>query len=143
MHLQSKFNQSINMSRHVIRMSRTVHEKIEKNLKPEFLEVTDHSPDCSGGYLKVTVVSKKFDNTTLLERHRMVNSLFIEELDHQIGLNALIIDARTPKEWNEIKSKVKAGYKRNTTEFQFNYLSISSVSDETLPNQKQFMYEYK
>lgn len=48
---------------------------------------------------RLTVVSSKFENMPLLERHRMINNLLKDEFSS--GLHALSIKAKTPKEFHK------------------------------------------
>ncbi|MGZ3420838.1 MAG: BolA family protein [Polyangiales bacterium] len=81
---------------------------IESTLKSELqataVEVVDEShlhaghAGARGGakHFRVRVVSPMFSGKSLVQRHRMVNALFAEELKHAI--HALALDTRAPGE---------------------------------------------
>jgi BolA protein len=75
-------------------------QQLETALNPAHLEVINesnhHSGDRSESHFKIIVVSHYFDNLTLLQRHRFINNLFKEELEH---IHALAMHTYTPKEW--------------------------------------------
>ncbi|XP_075971856.1 bolA-like protein DDB_G0274169 [Anticarsia gemmatalis] len=78
-------------------------EKLENALDPVHLNLINESymhnvPQGAETHFKVLVVSNKFDNVSLVERHRMVNNILKEELE--TGVHALSILAKTPKQWN-------------------------------------------
>jgi BolA protein len=71
-------------------------------LAPVHLEVQDEShmhsvPPGAESHFKIMVVSEGFDGTSLVARHRRVNTLLGDEF--QRGLHALSIYAWTPQEW--------------------------------------------
>ncbi|CDI97271.1 transcription regulator [Echinococcus multilocularis] len=66
-------------------------------LNPLHLGITDFSDGC-GLKLDVLVVSDQFEGKTLLQRHRMVNSLLSEEMKK---IHALTLTTLTPKQWSE------------------------------------------
>uniref|UniRef100_A0A1B6CQ43 BolA-like protein n=1 Tax=Clastoptera arizonana TaxID=38151 RepID=A0A1B6CQ43_9HEMI len=82
-----------------------VAEKLKEKLTPDHLDVIDESPDGSGSYVKVIVVTSQFKGKPLLERHKMVNSLLADEL--KTSIHALTIEARTPEEWKKVAEKRK------------------------------------
>ncbi|GET88465.1 hypothetical protein, conserved [Leishmania tarentolae] len=67
--------------------------RIEKAFQPAELEVTVISAE--EAKYKVRIVSASFDNVPLIQRHRMVNDLFGEELRSGI-IHALSISAKPP-----------------------------------------------
>jgi len=80
--------------------------KLQAALAPSHLEVINEShkhkvPPGSESHFKVVIVSEKFSDKSLLDRHRMVNDLLKEELATLI--HALSIQAKTPKQWEESK----------------------------------------
>jgi BolA protein len=76
--------------------------KLTQVLQPEFLRVVNESsghnvPRGSETHFRVLVVSRNFEGTNLVGRHRLVNAALAEEL--QNGVHALAIDALTPEQW--------------------------------------------
>lgn len=98
-------------------------ERIEQLLKtelcPEFLDVADesmlhHVPKGAETHFKITAVSKKFDQLPRLARHKLINSLLVNEL--ATGLHALSMHLFTNEEWLQKKPVMpsptcKDGYK--------------------------------
>lgn len=83
-------------------MQRAITEKITANLAPVHLEVLNESykhnvPKGSETHFKVHVVSEQFTGLSLIQRHRMVNSLLGEEFE--AGLHALSIRGQTPEQF--------------------------------------------
>lgn len=81
-----------------------IEAKITDSLSPAYLEVLNESnqhnvPPGSESHFKVTVVSKEFDDKTLVARHRIINQLLASELAGQI--HALSMHTFTPAEWEE------------------------------------------
>lgn len=79
-------------------------------LQPVHLEVVNEShthsvPKNSETHFKVIVVSKKFENLSLIDRQRLVNELVKSEL--LSGLHALTQKTLTPKEWDKQKSNLQ------------------------------------
>ncbi len=71
-------------------------------LNPRFLRVENEShrhnvPAGSESHFKVTVVSPRFNDKTLLARHRMVNEVLAAELSESV--HALALHTLTPEEW--------------------------------------------
>lgn len=72
-------------------------------------------PSGSETHFKIVVVSKMFEDTPLIKRHRIINQLLESEL--QSGVHALSIVAKTPEQWmenNKIESspKCRGGFGR-------------------------------
>lgn len=69
-------------------------------LSPSHLEVINESDNHSGSatdsHFKLVVVSDYFSNLKLIDRHRFINQLFKEELNH---IHALAMHTYTPDEW--------------------------------------------
>lgn len=85
-------------------MHDTIEDKLSRGLKPTHLEVVNEShthnvPPGSESHFKVVVVTDKFNDQRLINRHRMVNALLAEELAG--GIHALALHTMTPKEWFE------------------------------------------
>jgi BolA family transcriptional regulator, general stress-responsive regulator len=79
-----------------------IEETLTLALSPLHVEVLDEShmhsvPPGAESHFKVVVVSEVFNGTTLVARHRRLNSLLTEEF--QTGLHAMAIHAWTPEEW--------------------------------------------
>ena len=53
-------------------------------------------------HFKVTIVSERFQDVSIIERHRMVNETLAKEMDESQGgtVHALSIKAKTPAQWN-------------------------------------------
>lgn len=56
-------------------------------------------PKGSETHFKVVIVSEKFENVKLIERHRSINNVLQEEFKK--GLHALSIQSKTPQQWEE------------------------------------------
>ncbi|EEB19328.1 conserved hypothetical protein [Pediculus humanus corporis] len=81
----------------------SMKNKLESALNPIHLSIINESymhnvPKGSETHFKIVLVSDKFENMTLLQRHRLVNSTLEYEL--QNGVHALSIVAKTPSQWN-------------------------------------------
>lgn len=86
-----------------------IESKVHQALAPEVLEVTNESnrhsvAPGSETHFKLVVVSTQFANQNRVQRHRTVNALLAEELQH--GVHALSLKLYTPSEWNEREGKV-------------------------------------
>ncbi|KAL0270033.1 UNVERIFIED_CONTAM: hypothetical protein PYX00_007577 [Menopon gallinae] len=86
-----------------------IRNKIISNLNPVHLDVINESymhnvPKGSETHFKVIVVSDKFENVSLVQRHRTIQQLLGYELEN--GVHALSIVAKTPTQWSE-DSEVK------------------------------------
>jgi BolA protein len=82
-----------------------ITKKLTHALSPLALDVIDESHRHAGhgghhpegeSHFKVEVVSEAFAGKSLVERHRIVNSLLAEELSSRV--HALAISAKTPEE---------------------------------------------
>jgi len=77
-----------------------IRERLTNALAPSRLEITDDSSQhrghagaaSGGGHFSVTIVSEKFDNQSMIQRHRMVymavNDMMPQEI-HALSINAL------------------------------------------------------
>ncbi len=82
-----------------------VEATLREQLAATHVEVLDEShlhaghAGARGGakHFRATVVSSAFEGKTLIQRHRMVNALFAEELKQAI--HALALVTKTPTEW--------------------------------------------
>lgn len=83
-----------------------IRKKLEEALKPELIEIIDHSAahaghagNKGGGHYNVTIVSQQFEAKSLVQRHQLVyqalGDMMKEEI-HALGINAL-----TPNENNK------------------------------------------
>nr|SVE84646.1 EOG090X0K4K [Daphnia pulex] len=89
-------------------MEMSIRVKLTNQFSPVHLDIFNESymhnvPKGSETHFKVVVVSSKFENTPLLQRHRLVNEVLCDELKN--GVHALSIVAKTPSQW-EGSSKV-------------------------------------
>ena len=84
----------------------TIRQKLEEALKPELIEIIDHSAahaghagNKGGGHYNVTIVAQQFEGKSLIQRHQLVyqalGDMMKEEI-HALGINAL-----TPTENNK------------------------------------------
>ncbi|MGR8930514.1 MAG: BolA family protein [Gammaproteobacteria bacterium] len=76
-----------------------IRQKLEDALKPELIEIVDHSAahaghagNKGGGHFNVTIVARQFEGKSLVQRHQMVyqalGDMMKEEI-HALGINAL------------------------------------------------------
>ncbi len=81
-------------------MQSHLEEQLKIALEPSHLEVINESSNHSGpateSHFKLVVVSEIFDKMKLIDRHRFINKLFKEELNH---IHALAMHTYTPSEW--------------------------------------------
>jgi stress-induced morphogen len=77
-----------------------IKEKLTSALEAVHCEVADASDGC-GGKFEVLVVSKQFEGKALLARHRLVQSVLVEELK---TIHAFSQKTLTPEQW-EAKKK--------------------------------------
>ena len=83
-----------------------LRQKIEEAFNPEYYELVNEShmhsvPKGSESHFKVVVVSEIFEGKPRLERSRMINDLFKNELN--TGLHALSQRTMTPTEWEKVR----------------------------------------
>ncbi|KTD82497.1 BolA family protein [Legionella waltersii] len=97
-----------------------IEQKLKAELMPEFLSVEDesqfhHVPKDAETHFKVIAVSATFNDSTRVNRHRLVNQMLSNEF--KIGLHALSLHLYTSQEWQTQKEAVlksptcKDGYK--------------------------------
>ena len=83
-------------------MQQHLTQQLEVALSPSFLQVINESHQHAGpdseSHFKLVVVSNHFDNMKLIDRHRLINKLFAEELTH---IHALAMHTYTPGEWSK------------------------------------------
>lgn len=81
-------------------MQQHLTEQLTTALSPVHLEVLNESDNHSGAatqsHFKLVVVTRFFQDLKLIDRHRFINQLFKEELNH---IHALAIHTYTPDEW--------------------------------------------
>ncbi|XP_017085549.1 bolA-like protein DDB_G0274169 [Drosophila eugracilis] len=83
-----------------------MRKALTTELKPVYLEVINESPQHnvpkrSESHFRVYVVSEKFNDLSLIKRHRLVNDTVKNALK-AAGfefMHALSIEAKTPKQW--------------------------------------------
>lgn len=83
-----------------------MRKALNTELKPVYLEVINESPQHnvpkrSESHFRVFVVSEKFNDLTLIKRHRLVNDTVknaLKEAGFEF-MHALSIEAKTPKQW--------------------------------------------
>ena len=88
-----------------------IYDALFAELKPDTLLIENESsrhnvPLGSETHFKVVVVSKSFDGSRLLARHRQVNTLLADEFTS--GLHALSLHLYTPDEWERHTSGAPA-----------------------------------
>ncbi|AYQ56309.1 Cell division protein BolA [Bathymodiolus thermophilus thioautotrophic gill symbiont] len=81
-------------------MQQHLTDQLTTALSPMHLEVINESNNHSGpateSHFKLVVVSDYFADLKLIDRHRFINQLFKEELNH---IHALAMHTYTPNEW--------------------------------------------
>ena len=85
-------------------IGKEISKKLTSNFEPVHLEILNESymhsvPKDSETHFKVIIVSNRFQNQSLLEKHRSVQECLEDELNK--GVHALSIVARTPAEWEK------------------------------------------
>ena len=77
-----------------------IRQKLEESLKPDLIEIIDHSAahaghygnQKGGGHYNVTIVAEAFEGKTLVQRHQLIYSALQEMMKddiHALGINAL------------------------------------------------------
>ena len=84
-------------------MQSNIEQTLTNALTPIFLDVINEShkhnvPKNSETHFKVTIVSDKFENLKLIERHRQVNTILKDALK---SIHALSIHTYTKEEWDK------------------------------------------
>ena len=77
----------------------TIRQKLEEALKPDLIEIIDHSAahaghagNKGGGHYNVTIVSQQFEGKSLVQRHQLIYAIMgdmMKEEIHALGINAL------------------------------------------------------
>jgi BolA protein len=88
-----------------------IEAKLTNSLQPNYLEVINESnnhnvPPGSESHFKVVIVTAAFDGKMLVARHRMINEILADELQHKI--HALALHTYTPAEWQEVSGNTPA-----------------------------------
>ncbi len=90
-----------------------IKEKLYRELEADHVEILNgsylHYTDrivrnfsgihAAGDSLRIMIVSKQFADLPLIERHRLVNSVLKDELEHYIS--TLELKPLTPQEWEK------------------------------------------
>lgn len=81
-----------------------IEQKLQQEFSPAYLQVIDQSslhnvPKGSESHFKVVVVSDRFQNHSLVARHRQIQLVLADEFKQ--GLHALSIEAFTSAQWHE------------------------------------------
>ncbi len=84
-----------------MKIQTSIETKLQQ-LSPLHLEVLNESsmhnvPAGSESHFKVTVVSNEFEGKMLIQRHRLVKCLLMEELEGEV--HALSLHTKTGAEW--------------------------------------------
>ena len=80
-----------------------ITQRITDALKPIHFEIENESykhnvPKGSESHFKLFIVSTEFTNLSLIDRHRLVNTI-IKGNDTNLPVHALSISAKTPAQW--------------------------------------------
>ena len=78
-----------------------IKEKLKRNFPKDKIEVFDSRG--TGDHFSIIIISDKFKNIDLVNRHRMIYSIFKDEIANEI--HAMQIQTFTCEEW---KNKKKA-----------------------------------
>ncbi|XP_071793724.1 DNA-binding transcriptional regulator BolA-like [Asterias amurensis] len=89
----------------------SIRKKLTDSFQPSHLDVINESfmhnvPRGSETHFKVVVVSNRFEQESLLKRHRLINEVLQEEL--QGSVHALSIQAKTPLQWSQNASPTQS-----------------------------------
>lgn len=83
-------------------MQQHLTAKLQTALNPSHLEVINesnqHSTKSCESHFKLVVVSHAFNEMALIDRHRFINKLFVNELTR---IHALSMHTYTPDEWQQ------------------------------------------
>jgi BolA protein len=87
-----------------------LHDKLSEHFNPRHLAVINEShqhnvPPGSESHFKVVLVSDRFDDTRLLDRHRQVNHVLQAELAQ---IHALALHVYTVAEWEQKQASAPA-----------------------------------
>ena len=86
-------------------MQTQIESKLVAGLTIQHLEVLNESdnhnvPAGSESHFKLVVVAPEFEGKSLINRHRLINSILADELQGQI--HALAMHTYTEEEWNKV-----------------------------------------
>lgn len=80
-------------------IANTIKQKLEEALKPDLIEIIDHSAahaghygNQGGGHFNLTIVSEQFTGKSLVKRHQLIYQILgdmMKEDIHALGINAL------------------------------------------------------
>jgi len=92
-------------------VQQTIEQKIQTALTPNHLDVINEShmhnvPPGSESHFKLVIVSKAFENLSLVQRHQKVNGILADELKNDI--HALSMETLTGPEWESRSGKTMA-----------------------------------
>lgn len=86
-------------------MQQRLTTQLQASFRPTHLEVINESHQHSGAnqqsHFKLVVVSNNFAGVKLIDRHRLINKLFAEELTQ---IHAMALHTYTPEEWQDKNS---------------------------------------
>ena len=77
----------------------TIKQKLVNIFKKDFIEVIDTNG--MNNHFSIVVISDKFLNMSLIDRHKLIYKLFEKELTQEI--HALQIKTHTKDEWHKDK----------------------------------------
>ncbi|EGC38666.1 hypothetical protein DICPUDRAFT_28210 [Dictyostelium purpureum] len=88
-----------------------IKQLLEEELKPIVLEIINESymhnvPKGSESHFKVKIVSEKFEGLTMIEQHRLVNTILTNYIGNS-KIHALSITSRTPTQWKKQQEKTE------------------------------------
>lgn len=91
-----------------MRIQNLIENKLLEAFSPTHLDVVNESHMHSVGanaesHFKVVIVSTLFEGQRLLQRHRAVNAVLVQELQEHI--HALAMHTYTPTEWEDYYSQ--------------------------------------
>ena len=94
-----------------MQVQRSIEQKLTTGLQPSWLQVVNESgmhnvPDGSESHFKVVVVTDAFSGQGLVQRHRQVNGLLMDELAGAV--HALALQTFTPDEWTKRGGQTEA-----------------------------------
>jgi stress-induced morphogen len=76
-----------------------LEEKLRNSLQdPKIVQVVDLSDCGCGSKFDVFIVANEFENLPLLQQHRLVNKIIINERPH---IHALTLKTKSPSSWEK------------------------------------------
>ncbi len=76
-----------------------IENKIKQNIKTNHVEVVDLR---GGDHILAIIVSPDFENKSLIEQHKMIYDIFVDEMQSNI-IHALTLKTYSPERWEKIK----------------------------------------